>query len=289
MPNYYLSNYKRQNAEVLNLEKILGKNSKKLELIDEFTFSFKNENEMKTYLIKNGVLSINQVETPLVIVYKNNGKYKKIPVFYNEHRKIKDSFDKIKMKIENRENKFNKYTTEEIRYKNLNKEFSEFRNLILNINFMKELVKHYTNESIKYNNQGINISDINIYLSDVRQNDGIPFLSNYVYIALYELFKNAIFKFDKNTEKLKNNYRGYRDLINFIYKYKVDAGLIVEDKLDDQITFDEISKVSSINFEETNVTEKEFEMYEDGFPPNSEELKKYKAYLESLTETSKKK
>ena len=287
MVNYFIASCTRKTVNIIDLEKLLGKYSKKLELLDELTISFESEKELKQFLISKGLLSIDNINKELSIVYKNSGKLKRLPVFYTEHKKIMNNVDKISKKIYKREIEYNMYTNEEIKYNDLKSEFNIFTNLIGNVKFLASISRHYSIGNAKYNPQLINVSDINMFLSDVRSNDGGVFYPNYMYIAMYELFKEAIYKIEKKPDKNKVslNYRGYRDLINFIYKYKLDNNLIKKNNTDEelkQMKLEQIEEPLIISHSYTDRLEKEEEMYEEGFAPNSEELISYKKYLESL-------
>lgn len=287
MTNYFIAYCTKKTTSIIDLEKLLGKYSKELELLDELTISFESEKELKHFLISKGLLSIDNINKELSIVYKNSGKLKRLPVFYSEHKKIMNNVDVISKEIYKRESKFNMYTSESIKYDNLRSEFSIFTNLIGNVNFLSEISRHYSIGNAKYNPQFLNVSDINIFLSDVRSNGGDVFYPNYMYIALYELFKEAIYKIEKKPDKNKVslNYRGYRDLINFIYKYKLDNNLIKKNNTDEelkQMKLEQIEEPLIISHSYTDRLENEEEMYEEGFAPNSEELKAYKEYLASL-------
>lgn len=286
MANYFIAYCTKKTTNIIDLEKLLGKYSKKLELLDELTVNFESEKELKHFLITKGLFSTDNVDKNLNIVYKNSGKLKRLPVFYSEHKKIMNNVEVISKEIYKRESEFNMYTSESIKYDNLRSEFSIFTNLIGNVNFLSEISRHYSIGNAKYNPQFLNVSDINIFLSDVRSNGGDVFYPNYMYIALYELFKSAMYKIEKNPDKniVKLNYRGYRDLVNFIYKYKLDKNLIEKNNIDDeveQMKLEQIETSFSIDNNRSYDYNEEI-MYEEGFAPNSEELKAYKNYLESL-------
>ena len=288
MVNYNLGLCTKSTTDKIELSKILGeKVSKKLESIDEFTTLFNNEYELKIYLYKKGLINSASLNKNLNIFYRNRGKNKRLPVMYSEHKKIMEKFEIISKKILTRESKFNMYTSESVKYNNLKSEFEIFTNLIGNINFLHDISRHYSIGNAKYNPQFINVSDINMFLSDVRSNGGHVFYPNYMYIVMYELFKEAIYKIEKKPDKNKVslNYRGYRDLINFIYKYKLDNNLIKKNNTDKelkQMKLEQIEEPLIISHFYTDRLENEEELYEEGFAPNSEELISYKKYLESL-------
>lgn len=291
MVNYNLGLCTKNTIEKVELLRILGeKTSKNLESIDELTTFFINEDELKTYLYSKGLINTASLNKELKIFYKNSGKNKRLPVMYCEHKKIMENLEMISKKIYEKESRYNMYTSDEKKYNNLKFEFDIFSKLIGNVNFLTDISRHYSIGNAKYNFQLINVRDINMFLSDVRSNGGHVFYPNYMYVAMYELFKTAMYNIEKNPSKnkVKFNYRGFRDLVNFIYKYKLEKNLINKENYNDmteKITFEQkVAMLENDNNHYYDILNNEEIIYENGFPPNSEELRNYKKYLESLPE-----
>ena len=88
MPKYNLGFYNKNNSITIDLTNIF--NLKSLEELDNFTSNFKNETELKIYLVKKGILYGNYVSKNINVIYKNEGTYKKIPVLYLDNKKYVD-------------------------------------------------------------------------------------------------------------------------------------------------------------------------------------------------------
>ena len=273
MVNYKLGIYNKKEGRIIDLEKIIK--ITKLEKLDEFTSAFNNEEEFKLYLLNQGLISNQEIKQNISVNYKYSGKVKKLPIIYQDMKKKLDIVY--------------------LRY--------ELKGLCGNLEFLEKLARHYSIGNDKYNPQGLNVSDIRHYLSDVRSNAGEPFYSKSLEVAIEDLFKKAVFKsIDRNGEIIEN-YRGLRDLAIFIYKFKKDLEKKEENKKDLQkIKEENKAWVQSSMFDaETEITNypilEEPQKDNNGkwilssegepdFPPNSEEEANYKKYLEHLEEIS---
>lgn len=247
MVKYKLGVLVKGEQKIIDLDSIIK--LKDLKSIDKFTSFFINENVFKVFLLKKDLLDEVNLKKDIVVVYKNNGKIKKIPVIYHDAYKLLE-IEKLKDKLIS-----NLYDME----------------------FLEKLANYYSNGSTKYNKQGLNVNDIRLYLSDVRRS-GIIHHSKMLDAAIEDLFKKAVFKIDKSTCKFKVNYRGLRDLALFIYKYELQKDLLDKQKNDDQ-TWDQPTLFDLFENEKSSV------LSSDGdpdFPYNSEEEAMYKKYEEHL-------
>ena len=194
----------------------------------------------------------------IVIMYKNNGKIKKIPVVYHDASKLLDNAN--------------------LRYK--------LKSMSYNAEFLEKLANYYSNGSTKFNKQALNVSDIRTYLSSVRDKKAHP--SKLLDIALDDLFVKAVFKVDKKTGVVEVNYRGLRDLALFIYKFESDLQKNKPEENKDNESWTQGSlfdMVQNESFSEDSILSSHDE---PDFPPNSEEEARYKAYVERLDELSDK-
>ena len=284
MVNYKLGIYNKKEARIIDLDKIIK--ISKLENLDEFTSDFNNEDEFKLYLLNKGLITNYELKQNISVMYKYSGKIKKLPIIFQDMKKYLDIFY-LKAKL---------------------LESSQ------NLELLEKLARHYSIGSEKHNPQGVNVSSIRGYISDVRSNDGNHFYSKPLEYALDDMWKKAVFKssgktsdiVNKSTGEIKENYRGSRDLGLFLYKYNKQTKLQEEQQeikveLKKQTTnedewiqssmFDDIEKQNIIldeSNEDVNIYNK-WVLSSDGepdFPPNSEEEANYKRYLERLDEIS---
>ena len=256
MVSYKLGIFVKKEAKIIDLDSIIK--LKNLKSLDEFTSAFSNENELKIYLFNKGLLSKLEMKQNIVIMYKNNGKIKKIPVVYHDASKLLD--------------------TANLRYK--------LKSMSDNAEFLEKLANYYSNGSTKFNKQALNVSDIRTYLSSVRDKKAHP--SKLLDIALDDLFVKAVFKVDKKTGVVEVNYRGLRDLALFIYKFESDLQKNKPEENKDNESWTQGSlfdMVQNESFSEDSILSSHDE---PDFPPNSEEEARYKAYVERLDELSDK-
>lgn len=271
MSRYKISIFNKKEGRVINLSSITE--LKDLESIDKFTTSFENENEFAIYLFNKGLITNEELKDKLSIVYKYNGKVKNLNVFYKDMKKYLD--------------------VEFLRHK--------LKSLSNDVIFLEKLANFYHNGSTSFNKQGTNVSDIRLYLRDVRVNDGKTFYSKALEIAIDDLFNKAIFTLpNKDTGEVKHDYRGFRDLVAFIYKYekskekieeKIDKKEDAKETIANELEWEQTTLFDLINRQNYNVKEepKKWVLSSEGepdFPPNSEEERNYLRYLSELEEIS---
>lgn len=275
MVNYKIGISNRKESRVVDLDSIIK--IKDLKNLDQLTSTFKSEDELKLYLFNQGLISKDELRQNVSVMYKYRGKVKKLPIIYQDMKKYFD-IDYLK------------YT---------------LMGLSNNIEFLEKLARHYSIGNEKHNPQGLNVSDIRRYISDVRVNKGQTFYSKMLELAIDDLWKKAVFKLvDRSTGEIKENYRGTRDLAMFIYKFKkhleekVSVEIKEEFKFQDnnedcaQISlFDMLNQQKNTSIdsklkEEKNNDEK-WTLSSEGepdFPPNSYEEALYNRYKERLEE-----
>lgn len=272
MVSYKIGIYNRKEARIIDLDKITK--IKSLDKLDELTSTFNSEEELKTYLFNQELISLDEMKKNLSIMYKNNGKVKKLPIVYQDMKKYLDIvYLKAKMMSASQD-----------------------------IELLEKLARHYSIGSDKFNPQGVNVSDIRMYISDFRSNGEKHFYSRALELALDDMWQKAVFKLvDKKTGEVKENYRGSRDLGMFLYKYEktlekkaekqetkveVKNEKVTEPEWVQSTFFDIWSEESSKKTDEKENNGK-WVLSSEGepdFPPNSEEERNYKRYLEELDE-----
>jgi len=165
-----------------------------------------------------------------------------------------------------------------------------------NIEFLEKLARHYSIGSDKFNPQGVNVSDIRMYISDVRRGNDF-FYPESLDFAINDMWEKAVFKpVVRTTGEIKQNYRGSRDLGMFLYKYEKSLEkkeqiqeTKVEAKEDHPLEpeWEQITLFDLLNKQGNKVVEEpqKFVLSSEGeplFPPNSEEERDYLRYLEEL-------
>lgn len=272
MVSYKIGIYNRKEARIIDLDKITK--IKNLEKLDELTSAFNSEDELKTYLFNQELISLDEMKKSLSVMYKNSGKVKKIPIIYQDMKKYIDIvYLKTKMMQASQD-----------------------------IELLEKLARHFSIGSDKFNPQGVNVSDIRMYISDFRSNGEHHFYSRALELALDDMWKKAVFKLiDKNTGEIKENYRGCRDLGMFLYKYektlekkeekqeaKVEAKPVkVTEPEWEQTTFFDVWSEESAKITEEKENNGKWVLSSEGepdFPPNSEEERNYLRYLDELEE-----
>lgn len=265
MVSYKIGVHNRKEARVVDLDKITV--IKSLDKLDELTSTFKSEEELKVYLFNQELISSQEINKNLSIMYKMNNKVKKLPIIYQDMKKYLDIVY-LRAKMMSAAN---------------------------NIELLEKLARHYSIGSEKFNPQGVNVSDIRMYISDVRSNGGNLFYSRGLEIALNDMFQKAVLKApDKKTGEVKENYRGLRDLAMFFYKYEKDLEK-KETKQEEvkkevepewqQMTMMELMNAQSNTTPIDEEEPRKPELSSAGdplFPPNSEEERDYQRYLEHL-------
>ena len=274
MVSYKIGIYNRKEARIIDLDKITK--IKSLDKLDELTSTFNSEEELKTYLFNQELISLDEMKKNLSIMYKNNGKVKKLPIVYQDMKKYLDIvYLKAKMMSASQD-----------------------------IELLEKLARHYSIGSDKFNPQGVNVSDIRMYISDFRSNGEKHFYSRALELALDDMWQKAVFKLvDKKTGEVKENYRGSRDLGMFLYKYEktlekkqeaaveIKPEVKVEPKKETLVEpeWEQTTLFDLTNKQKVQVKEepKKWVLSSEGepdFPPNSEEERNYKRYLEELDE-----
>lgn len=258
--NYYLTledNFKIDLSK-LNLDK---KELLSLKYIDNMTMQTNNEMELKEYLKSKGLISDNDINKSVCISYGDKDK-RFIPVLYARDKvtidNLKKLSDDIKKYFEYRkQNCHSNFSYESIigNYNDITSFFSGFEVLAGNHKFLIELQRYISGNP----KQNVNANDIAIYINQFSDDKK----SKYIYIALFEIFINLFYKFDKETKELKFSYKGFRDFCVFYCNYK--------------------RKINNKKTEDLN-EEIEEEYEEPVFPPNSEEEARYFEYLERLNE-----
>lgn len=252
---------KKREGRFIDLDSIIE--IENLEQLDNFTTHFTNESELKIYLFNKGILNAEEANQNIDVLYRYNGKVKKIPVFYKNMEKYLD--------------------ITQLRY--------ELKGLSNNVEFLEKLANFYTNGSTKFNKQGTNVNDIRIYLSEVRNNNNQTFYSKHLEIAIDDLFEKAILKKrDNQTGEVEIDYRGLRDLALLIYKFKSKQANkeevqkeLLEIVGEQTSLFDEeyVRKFADTVEPEKQTTGMIYNYDEDDFAPNSEELRNYIYQLEN--------
>lgn len=260
MVNYKLGIFNKNNeGKIINLDSIIT--NKKLQELDNFTCLFDSESQLKVYLFNLELISNSELLQKINIMYRNNGKIKKLPVLY---KGVKEYRDVVTLKY-------------------------KLRSKSSDIEFLSALADHYDNGSTKFNKQKQNVSDIRLYLSDVRSSGGNFVESSLLENALDNLLVRAAYKPANSNGEVIEDYRGLRDLAMFIWKYETKQKSKQEkkEKWVQGTLFEQSERIQQIN---ENVFEEEEKFYKsnlssDGdpdFPYNSEEEEIYNRYIESL-------
>lgn len=271
MARYKIGIFSKKEGRVIDLDSIVK--LKDLESLDKFTTTFEDETQFKIYLLNLGLINNEELNKNLNVMYKYNGKVKKIKVFYDDMKKYLD-FEYLR---------------------------HELKKLSGNVEFLEKLANFYHNGSTKFNKQGTNVNDIRIYLSDVRRNGGETFnpeILQMLEVAIDDLFRKAVFTLpDPKTGEVKDDYRGLRDLAYFIYKFEKLQEEILEKTQDvtkllnkkseyiwvQSSLFDSDYSKSNIPEVEQLEREEDLDNYDEpDFPPNSEEEANYINYLYGL-------
>ena len=190
MVKYSLSFVKENETEVIDA----FRNIFDLKQIDKLTREFKDEEELKKYLLLGQNMSKEDINRKIRIVYRYNGN-KEIPVAYSGMKKYFDQY------------------------------YLRSKLLVLgksDLSFLEKLADHYNERySLGFNPQIQNIADINFYLAGVKKNYVVPSDSEFLDSALKDLFEKAAFKIDRKTGGHIENYKEFRDLSFFIYDYEM--------------------------------------------------------------------
>ena len=169
------------NSQSIDLS-FLNKNFRNLKVIDSFTMLFKNENELKEYLIKKGLVKSSTNNTISHISY--NRKYKKsLNIFYENHgvlfnpKSLLDTYNKLSFK---------------------------FFVLAKDKDFLREFCDY-----IKYNSE---VGEFAVSLGNLISS-GDEFIANS--FLLSNIFERLV----KDRKKDDFSYKKLRDLCDFVYEY----------------------------------------------------------------------
>lgn len=221
----------------------------KLEILDKLTMAMNNEKELMLWLLEQDAILPIDLNKKIKIVYNYRGEIKILPIFYSDSEKYMDEFY-LKNKLKSKGSDFE---------------------------FLEKLANHYNIGSARFNKQLLNVNDIRLYLGDVRSNGGKSFYSKILDTALDSLFEIA-----------NKNYRGKRDLANFIYNYEVKLNKIEKENHETKLNNLEQNDIFKIDEgEQLSLFDqvKKITLSSEGepdFPPNSEEEQEYLNYLEEL-------
>lgn len=274
MPNYKIGfssrNYKRP---------VEGMLFKDLYDLDQYTTKFKNEAELKIALLDQQYLTSKDVTCNVRVLYNHDKKVKEKIVFYKDMANYLD-IHYLRAKILS-------YATD--------------------IDFLKRVERKFNgNKSVTFQ-----LATITKYMEDTKK-VGYAYPSDVIYNALSELFKRVISREIKTTDNTKKreyevNYSLFRDLATFVYKYDNHIEEEFEDAremFEEEDPLIESYKGEQIGIFDSPIKEpKKEEKASDGlfdpdfeynpdvdeddfeeplFPPNSEEEKRYNAYMDSL-------
>lgn len=213
--NLGLQNRENKTAKAIELDKIFSlKDMKKLQNIDDFTTQFKNEMELKKYLLNKELISEEEANQSVIIFYKYRGEQKELAVAYENFKKFLDPF----------------YVLYSV------------KSMASSISFLTTLVKHYDYKNV-VNPQYSNICDIKLAIEDLKL--GFP-ASNQLHIALNDLCMKAMHTKDKKSNRAKTNYRGLRDLGYLVYKVQNPQDFIVQQRKADR-NIEQISLFESVD------------------------------------------
>ena len=246
---------------------------KNLKFLDKLTLSFSSEEELKEYLLTKNLISTEEINKKIKIVYKYNGEYKKLPVIYKNCKKYFD--------------------IQYLRYIILS-----FSN---DLEFLKKIANHYSIGSAKFNLQGDNVYSIRNYIHAYNNNmldsDSVSELNE----SLEDLIAKAISNLNTKTGEYTDNYRGLRDLVLFVFNYEElkrlktiknnieQESLLKEKKTKNDSRKEVWQQLSILDMEDNLHKNKKWILSSEGepdFPPNSDEEAMYIKYLEKLERES---
>lgn len=266
MANYNLAFYKKNQFTQIDLNI-----PKKVKNIDEYTTEFVDEKELKLDLLNKNLISKEDINSKIYIIYNYNKEIKKLNIIYRNQKKYLDE-QYLRNKIQSLKSDFT---------------------------FLEKLANHYSTGSAKYNPQLLNVSDIRNYLGYVRTT-GIHSseVQDMLNKALNDLFIKAIGELDRNSGEFKYNYRGLRDLARFVFRYietkkleelktQIKEEVKIEKKEEIKREFKPYIGEQLNFFDNPPILEEDIDDYEEPlFPPNSEEEKMYNDYEAKLRDLS---
>ena len=196
MAKYYLKQNTKKTNGYIDFSKIEGfenLDSTKLKDIDSFTSIFKNDEELKFYLCKKGLIDLDNINSNLNITYRYNKADKKVPYGLVFH-------DDLKL--------FN---------------VQEMRNFLHESIYNFDLLKKLCNRFDEHYGQEVNIHIIRNHIAlfeDGNMQYSLPSSEKEYLIKMYKnainrLVHGIVTKYD-NKKKEVENYRGFRDLAMFL-------------------------------------------------------------------------
>lgn len=199
MAKYYLIQENRKELNIIDFSKIYGFgefDSTNLKDIITFTGMYKDENELKQFLLHHNLIKEDNFNKKLKICYKYNKRNKTLMygVTYEDDLKY-----------------FNEVNIKRLLYQNRK-----------NYELLETLCNHYRNSY----NQGFNIDTIRAYIrffkqyevesnTDYLDDDKKQQLDEYEKAINSFVFKE-LYIFDRTREEYKENFRGLRDLAMFL-------------------------------------------------------------------------
>lgn len=210
-------NMKRKNIDLSSLFEN-KKTAYKLDKLDEFTMMFKDENELKVYLISKGLLQVEDVNKLIFITYGDKN-VRDIPLLYKANKKEVDNIKTFADEINYyfglcKSNAYSTFSYGQIvgDYRGITDRFKCFEVMASSYKFL-EALQNYCSPNPK---QSLNIDDIQIYINE----NHIYTKSKLLYVALFELFRREFYKYDEENKKLNFDYKGFRDFCVFYCEYK---------------------------------------------------------------------
>lgn len=277
MPKYHLVVDNKKNYKEIDLTKLKEfdkKSAYKLESIVNFTMGFPSIEKLKMELYDKNLIELGDIDKKLSVIYPYNKEMKKLRngISLKGDKKYFDQLYLSNFIISNSNN----------------------------IDFLESICNNYRNSYYS-----TIIDELKYYIRCLKNNS--------IDDDVKEMFRNSVKDFvlketgsiDKNTGEYKINYKKLRDLAMFISyiekKFNKNTSMnknernleYVQQTFDSIINNKEVSENEIQELEEyyqkimkkninTKVSDEEYQIYEDGFPPNSEELKKYQEFQENL-------
>lgn len=201
MTKYKLGVFKKGEGRIIDLDKVIK--IKELEKLDEFTKSFNSEEELKLYLCKQELITKDELNYKIRVAYDKDDKIRKIPVIYKPMEKHMDRM-KLRQILVILSEPYDIYNKEQVGE---------------SITFLERLVNHYYMEDNSKSYVSLNINNIKYYINTIKRGGDILYNINILKTAIDELYKKIVYK-RVNKNEVIVNYKGFRDLAVFIYKYE---------------------------------------------------------------------
>lgn len=187
---YYLKTRKDKNIYLFNLE-CFKKESKfkdaySLKEIDNFTTLFQNEEEMKLYLYKKGIISLEDINDSISIKMKRKEKLERVSygLIYEDNKKYLDDV----------------YMVHYLMSKSMD------------IDFLNKLISKYTNNYITKSKAASDINVIRNYLKAYPN----PYYIEKVRVQLGEFYHHEVYNDIQETGETIEKYKSRHDLATFI-------------------------------------------------------------------------